>query len=317
MQNFLIMILTLGLLGACTNEQAPTPGSLDDISSPSPLLVFTPTPSPSATLSQIPPSVTKILPTPTPNLYSVEQNDTLTGIALKFNITLAELVAANPSVGSQALPVGFVLVIPPWQKPESEPTATPWPVSIQQTQCYRNQDESLWCLTLLKNEFAEALQNLSIAISLLDSTGKIVSDKTAYAPLDLLPPGKSLALGALFMAPIPDGYSTQTQILTASRLPSTDRHYLLVHLHNNLVQVDWGGKSARVSGLVELDKQSDPAERVWILAVVYDRTGNVIGFRRWESNDLLSPEGILPFNFGVSSLGSEIDHIDLLLEATK
>ena len=316
MQKFLILILTLGLLGACTNGQASTSTSLSEISSPSPLLVFTPTPSPSATKSQIPPSVTKILPTPTPNLYTVEQNDTLTGIARKFNITLEELVVANPSVGSQALTVGFVLVIPPQQKAETEPTATPWPVSIQQTECFRNQDESLWCLTLLKNEFAEALQNLSIGISLLDSAGKVVSDKTAYAPLDLLPSGKSIALGALFMAPIPDGYSTQTQILSASLLPSTDRHYLIVHLQNNLVQVDWGGISARVSGQVKLDKQSDPATRVWILAVVYDRSGNVIGFRRWESNNPLSPEDVLSFDFGVSSLGPEIDHIDLLVEAT-
>jgi len=313
MQKFLILILTLVLLGACTNGQTPT--SLGDISSPIPLLVVTSTSSPSATISPIPPSVTKILPTPTPNLYTVEQNDTLTGIARKFNISLEELVAANPSVGSQALTVGFELIIPPQQKAESEPTATPWPVSIQQTQCYQNQDGSLWCLVLLKNEYAEALQNLSIGISLLDSTGKVASDQTAYAPLDLLPPGKSIALGALFTAPIPAGYSTQTQILSASRSPSTDKLHPLVRFQNYLVQVDWGGLSARVSGQVVLDMRSDSANRIWILAVVYDRSGNVIGFRRWESIDPLTPEDVLSFEFGVSSLGPEIDHIDLLVEA--
>ena len=314
MQKLMIMILTLGLLAACTNEQAPTPPG-GDIPSPSPTLVFTPTPNPSATLIPILPEVTKILPTPTPHLYTVEQNDTLTGIARKHDITLEELVAANPSVGSQALTVGFVLVIPPQQEAASEPTAPPLPVSIQQTKCYQNQDGSLWCLALLKNGYADAIQNLSINVSLLDSNGKVASIQTAYAPLDLLPSGKSIALGTLFMAPIPDGYSTQTQILSASSLPSTDKHYQLVHFQNYLVEVDWRAMSATVSGQVVLDKRSDSANRIWILAVVYDSSGNVIGFRRWESNDQLSTEDVLSFDFGVSSLGPEIDHIDLLVEA--
>jgi LysM repeat protein len=244
-------------------------------------------------------------------------NDTLTGIARKFNITLEELVSANPSVGSQALTVGLVLIIPPQQKAGSEPTATPWPVSIQQTNCYPNQDGSLWCLVLLKNENTVSLQNLSIEISLVNLTGEVVSEKTAYAPLDLLPSGKVTALGALFTAFIPDDYLIQTQILSASILPSIDSHYLPVHLQNYLVQVDWEGISARVSGQVFLDERSDPAERIWILAIAYDRSRNVIGFRRWDYNDPLSPDDVLSFEFEVSSLGPGIDHIDLLVEATK
>ncbi len=317
MKKFLILILMLSSLGACTNEQSSNPTPISIILSPSPLLEITSTPSPSATIDLIHPSVTEILPTPTPILYTVEQNDTLIGIARKFHITLEQLISANPLFGSQVLTVGLLLVIPPEQNVESEPTATPWPVSIQQNPCYRNLDGSLWCLVLLKNEYAETLQNLSIVISLLDSNNEVVSSKTAYAPMDMLPPGKSVALGALFHEAIPDGYHPQTQLLSASLLPSTDKRYPLVHLQNNLVQVKWGGMSARVSGQVVLDLQSDAAERVWILAVAYDQSGTVIGFRRWESNNPLSPKDILFFDFEVSSLGPDIDHIELLVEASQ
>lgn len=317
MQKFLILILTLSSLVACTNEYSSPPTSTGIISSPSPLLEFSSTPSPSATIYLILPSITEILPTPTPILYVVEQNDTLIGIARKFHITLEQLVSANPTIGSQALVVGLILVIPPEQRTESDPTATPWPVSIQQTQCYRNLDSSLWCLVLLKNEIVETLQNLSIAISLIDSNNKVVNTKTAYAPMDLLPPGKFVAIGTLFHEVIPDGYRPQSQILSASRLPSADKLYPLVHIQKKLVQVKWGGLSARVSGQVALDPQSDGAERVWILAVAYDQTGTVIGFQRWESNKHLAPTNVLSFDFEVSSLGPEIDHIELLAEASQ
>lgn len=317
MQKFLILI-SLIFLGACTGRSASpiTPGM---ILTPSPLIGFTSSPDPTSTPTKSPiPSVgTVILPTPTFILYTVEQNDTLTGIARKFNLDLEELLSANPSVGSQALTVGLVLIIPPPQRPASESTATPWPVSIQQTQCYQNQDGSLWCLALLNNEYPETLQNLSVDISLLDSNGNVVSNKIAYAPLDLLPSGRSMVIGALFPAPILDDVRYQTHLLTASRLPSSDKNYPPIHLQNNLVQVDWGGLNAIVSGQVALDSQNSTANRVWLLALAYDSTGKVIGFHRWESNKSLTSGEVLSFEFGVSSLGPKIDHIDLLVEAAQ
>ncbi|HBG74080.1 MAG: hypothetical protein A2X25_08210 [Chloroflexi bacterium GWB2_49_20] len=321
MQRLLILALVLVLLVGCTGEQSSTsPTASSQVStdtSPVQLLDPTSTLRPYATTSPIPPLATVILPTATPILYTVVLKDTLTGIARKFNITLEDLLAANPSVGSRALTVGQVLTIPPAQETSSVPTAIPLPVTIQQTQCYPSQDGSLWCLVLLKNEYAETIQNLSVVINLQDSSGKIISSQPAYAPLDLLPSGKSVAIGALFPAPNPDGYRSQAQLLSASRLASTDTRYPPIHLQSSLVQVDWRGLSARVSGQAKLNPQSGDASRVWILGVAYDKSGNVIGFRRWESNKPLSPIDVLSFDFLIASLGPEIDHVELLVEAAK
>lgn len=307
----------MGTLVACSSPQISTSPIGGIQTNTGSLLATTSSPSPSSTNHIILPVATAILPTATPNLYTVELNDTLIGISRKFKITLQDLLAANPTIGSQALTVGLVLVIPPPQTTNSTPSSTPWPVFIQQTQCYPNQDGSLWCLALIKNNFAESIQNLSVVLSLQDTKGKNISEQTAYAPLDVLPSGRSMVVAALFTSPIPEDYRSQTHLLSAARLPSAESRYPLIHLQNSLVQVDWGAMSASVSGLVMLDPQSDEASRVWILAIAYEQSGNVIGFRRWEFNDPLSPAEILSFNFTIASLGPEIDHIDLIVEASK
>jgi len=46
------------------------------------------------------------------------------------------------------------------------------------------------------------------------------------------------------------------------------------------------------------------------LAIAYDAEGTVVGARRWES---VSGEKL--FNLTVASLGSTVDHVQLLIEA--
>jgi LysM repeat protein len=314
MAKYLFILLTLVMISGCTTVQTiDTPTSINP--DPTELVTFTPTSSstPSLTITPVP-----VYPhTPTPILYTVVLNDTLTGIAAKFNITLQELLAANPSADSQALTVGTTLTIPTGQELSNSPTVTPLPVTIQQKNCFPNQDGSLWCLVLLKNDSSAPLQNLSVLINLQSSDQTIFNSQAAYAPLDVLPPGLSLVVSTLFQKPIPVDFQILAQILSASHLANFDNLYLPISLQNSLVQIDWGGLSARVRGEAILGGSAAEARRVWILGVAYDEAGNVIGFRRWESNSPLSTGESLSFDFLVASLGPEIDHVDLILEAAK
>ena len=73
------------------------------------------------------------LPTPTPIIYEVVENDTLTGIALKHSISLEDLIAANPGIDPNFLTIGLTLTIPLKGIVSSTlPTSTPIPLSIQQ-----------------------------------------------------------------------------------------------------------------------------------------------------------------------------------------
>ena len=313
----MILVLLVTWLSACSGKYSNGSNPTGELGSPAPILISTssPTSSPTASPSQTPTFVN--LPTPTPILYTVVQNDNLTNIANKYNITLEELLAANPKVSSQTLTVGTVLTIPTGQESSSPPISTPVPVAIQQLQCFPNQDGSLYCLVLVKNDHPETVQNLTVLIDLEASNGTIINSQTAYSPLDLLPPGKVMPLGVLFAAPVPPGWQPQARLISASRLASVEPQYPSISLLNSLVEVDWGGLNAHITGEATLTASDLKASRVWILGVAYDQGGNVIGFRRWESKNTISPGDQLPFDFMVASLGPQIDHVDLLVEAAR
>lgn len=317
MQKILAFALGMVFLSGCASGLANTSTPTGEPARTTPLYVSSFSPSPAVTADPSPTLEVVNIPTPTLTLYTVALNDNLTSIAKKFNITLEELLAANPKIGSQALTVGTVLTIPTGQASASEPTATPVPVTIQQVKCYPNQDGSVYCLALLKNDHPETLQDLSVLITLVDTDGTILNSQTASSPLDLLPSGKSIPLIALFKAPVTQNWQPQARLLTASFLRSAVAPYPSISLLNSLVEVDWGGLNARIHGQAVLSASGLQASRVWVLAVAYDQVGNVIGFTRWESNSTLSFPDQLSFEFSVASLGPQIDHVELLVEAAK
>jgi len=258
-----------------------------------------------------------VIPTPTPFLYSVVLNDTLIGIAFQFDIPLEALLNANPSAENQPLIVGQELIIPMADKPGATLTITPFPIQISQVNCYESQDESLQCLVLIKNDFSEWIQNLSTLIHLIDPSGKIIETCTAYPPLDLLPPGKSIILSCPFQKVPIEKYQPQATIISASNIPSPSELYLDILIQNSLIEVNMEGLSAQVNGEIILNSQEFEANQVKILAIAFSKEGTVIGFRRWESNAVLPSGGVMPFELMISSFGSIIDRVELIVEGTR
>jgi len=312
-----ILVLLVTFLSACGGRSANLPTPTVEPGSATPWLEPSHSPSPTVTGSSTPTPTFMNLPTPTPILYTVVLNDNLISIARNFNITLEELLAANPTIGTQALAVGTVLTIPSGRDNSSPPTTTPMPVDLQQVQCFPNLDGSLYCLILVKNDHSEVLQNLFVLINLLDSKGMILKSQIAYAPMDILRPDAAMPIGVLFAEPVPQGYQPQARLLGATRAGSVGTLYPALDLLSSLVTVDWGGLNAHIIGKAKLSVPDVQASRVWILGVAYDLVGNVIGFNRWESNATLKSADNLSFEFMVASLGPKIDHVDLILEAVK
>jgi LysM repeat protein len=91
-----------------------------------------PTLTPSVVVAQVPadvasPTPVVALPTPIRATYTVVDGDTLTSIALRFNLSLDAVIAANPGINPDLLHPGDVLAIPPTLV--VVPTGTPEPVS--------------------------------------------------------------------------------------------------------------------------------------------------------------------------------------------
>jgi hypothetical protein len=101
----------------------------------------------------------------------------------------------------------------------------------------------------------------------------------------------------------------------AIRLLPGDVRYLPVMLENTLVSVAADGRTAQVSGRAMLTVFDGHANVFWVLAVAYDRSGNLVGFRRWEAEAPLAGGESVSFDLLLSSLGPEISRVEFLTEA--
>jgi hypothetical protein len=104
------------------------------------------------------------------------------------------------------------------------------------------------------------------------------------------------------------------QILTANHLQPNDARYLSATINNTAIQIDASGHSAQVSGQVSLPAESIAATQVWVAAVAYDKSGRVVGVKRWEGG-AIQPGGNITFDFAVAGLGSVMDAVELFVEA--
>jgi LysM repeat protein len=294
--------------GAATPDSAYTPPA-----EPVPYLTLTPSP----TMTEVPLATLETpLPSPTPFLYKVTSEDTMSSIAEKFGISLDDLIAANPDVVPSAMSVGQELRIPSSSGGSSgESTPTPVLLNVTQVSCYSTAEGGLWCFVLVHNDYPDRLENLSAQVSLLGGDGRTISSQMAISPLNILPPGEAIPLTVFFPPEAPSEARPSVQILTGIRLLPDDNRYLNAVLQNTLVKVDWSGKIALLSGYASLPQKSKSANQVWVAAVAYDAAGRVVGFRRWESSKKLDGGGSLPFEFTVSSLAGAIARVEFLVEA--
>jgi LysM repeat protein len=108
----LVLSSVFGILGGAPGDDSPTPSpstSLPASDSPSPVLGSSaPSPSASAAVASVPPVET---PAPSPQIYIVQQGDTLNLIAQRFGTTVAAIQAANNLTGTE-INVGQELIIP-------------------------------------------------------------------------------------------------------------------------------------------------------------------------------------------------------------
>lgn len=285
--------------GAITPYLTRTPGLLPDQSTPTP-----PGPLPS--------------PTPTPLTYAVKAGDDMYGIAYRFGVNVEALLAANPKVNPRVMSVGTLLIIPNGGRATPTvlaPTPTPLPVSLGDLTCYPTQDGGLWCFLPVQNQLKDAVENLTARVRVAGISSKNTLEASASTLLNRLPAGASLPLVAFFPPPAPDPFQASAELLSALPVASGDARYLNARLENTRIDIDPAGLSARASGAVSLERQGNKANTVWVAAVAYDAQGRVVGVRRWENPQPLSPGDQLSFDLTVYSLSGAIQHVDLLTEA--
>jgi hypothetical protein len=226
------------------------------------------------------------------------------------------LLAANPGLAPEALSVGQTLNVPvAGQNFTPAVLATPAALEIGQARCLPSAGGSI-CLVPLRNPSPDMLENVKVRLTVLDAAGQTQESQDAVLPLNILAPGQILPAAAFF-AKLDGQPSLQVQLLTAQRLSAKDERYLRGEVQNLFVKIAWDGLSARLTGQISLTQSTQPAARLWLVAVAYDAAGQITGYRRWEASEPLQPGNSLPFEMNVYSLGEAIERVEVQVEAAR
>jgi hypothetical protein len=312
-------LLCLAISGCSASPQALTSTPTASIT---PALTAYHTPTPSLTPSGQPPTATP-LPTATATVfkYAVGKDDDMFGLSLRFGVDVHAIETANPSVYPNSMGEGTVLIIPLTPTPPT-PTASPAPgqapssdVSITPPHCYPDAKDGLWCLALVRNQGAGALENVSVVIRLTPGSGGQPSEQTVYTPLDVLAKGAALPVAVYFDPPAAARAQIEAQPIGSLPLAADDPRYTALQPIGVETKVD--GMSAAVSGKLAPSTVSGSAKSAWVLAVAYDADGDPVGLRKWESGEIaqgITATSPLPFSLTVYDLGPAIDHVEILAE---
>jgi LysM repeat protein len=320
-------IVLLGLLGLSACQAQPTPL---DLTWPTPtpvsgqLLAYaTVTSAPSPT---IPPRPTPVftatpLPSPTPFVHVVKSGETMLGIALQYGVELTALKLANPTVDPLIMSVGTQLVIPlAGSNATPEPTHTPVPLAVQPPACNPMGDGSLWCAVLLKNESAQAVENISLLFDLVDPQGAVLASQVVFPPLNRLPAGGQIGLSAQFPGLSSAQLQPYASLLTASLVGAEQERYLVVEVIEEKISISPGGRQAVFTSQVQV--KGSP-QTLWVAALGLDAAGNLVGLRKLvfdpacPQNPTETPLPCGPFGFEgyLFSAGPEIARVLILVEA--
>jgi LysM repeat protein len=299
-------------------------------------LYHTPTPSltaiPGASLVEIP--FTPV-PTPTPFTHILVKGDTLGGIALRYGVSIEDLLSANPGINAQFLRVGDPVIVPLLGEIAQEiPTLTPIPLRTDPPVCYPSGEGGAWCFMLVENDQSEAVENLMGWVGLDSGTEYSVITRPALTPLNLLMPGGAMPLMAYFEPPIPQEYRVEGQLLVSLPVNPSERRYLSAEAADLVVEIEPEGKLALLRGRILLPDDGLPVKTLWLAAVGYGQAGEIAGVRKWEvekecfveieagsepeddaAGELHIDPACLLFEFQVYSLGPSIERVELLLEA--
>jgi LysM repeat protein len=305
---FLIVII----VGCSTSELTPT-------QSPTATLLPYSLSSPTSTTELLIPTYSVIPspgPTTTPFVHIVQKDDTMLGIAIRYGVTLEELLVANPDINPRILSIDQEIFIPSLEGDVPGgliPTATPIPLQLAQVQCYPTTTLHSWCLTSVVNDGEEWLEGISAIITVFNSEGEQIDAQTTYAPLNLLPPGFVMPLGVMFPQSVDLAVATTNTSFVARTVE--DRFVALI--------VDWeldtdstNGSSVKVKVTLQVAGENEfGIEGASVLISALDLDGNVVGYRKAELKERLSIGESIELEIEVFSVGPLIDRVEVLAEA--
>jgi LysM repeat protein len=240
------------------------------------------------------------------------------GIALRYGVSLEDLILVNPGVDPGFLTIGQSLRIPGEEGEAVDtllPTPTPVPVNLGPIECYRSPSGTLTCLLECRNDDIDPIRGLTVLVRLFDQKGEEIGLQLANAPLEILLPGQSLPLSAHFSEAPPDFRYARASILAAIRVQDAEENVLLPGEDLEWEVEGIGTRLVKLDGSLDLENFSvNAGDIVRIVGRAYAEDGRLTGYKIL---DIELPEGassLRLFHLEIFSLGPAIDAVDLVAE---
>jgi LysM repeat protein len=239
---------------------------------------------------------------PTPVIHTVQQGETLQGIAFDYGVGLGALQAANDIDSPQFLQVGQDLIIPVEQEEAQDassglllPTPTPLAFQRQGVAFYETPVGGLWGLGEVVNSTESPLTNVQLRVALFDASGELLLESDTFAVVDLIPPGAQSPFGILFTDPPQDWARSEVTIIRGQEAGALGSSYVPMSVSE--VEGRPTGSQFQVKGVAQNDSEDVVAARATVVVTTYDAQGTVTGFRerRLDVEEGLSPGATVPF----------------------
>ena len=310
----LLILLCTACVPQALPQPSPTPAAL-------PILTAYATRTVQSGAPQLNLATPTLLPTPspTPRTHVVARGETLGAIALRYGLSVEQLIAANPEVNPNLMVVGTPSKIPASQKAAATTTALPSPtpvaVSVGAVICAKAQSGGGWCLAWVRSPQDQPLESVTGQMRVMGLDGSAVQSAAAQTPLNLIPAGKALPLMAYFSQELPNPYQASVEVLTALPAADSQTRYLAVTWSEQQVQLAPDGLSAQVTGSLSLAKGQPAAKTLSLVLIAIDAQGQVVGVRQWQAAETLEPGAALEVSLDIYSLGAAITQVEGLAEA--
>jgi hypothetical protein len=174
----------------------------------------------------------------------------------------------------------------------------------------------MWCLVVIEPPETDALEGVTLLVTLINNEGDLVDQTIAYSPLNLLRPDQRMPIAVFFSNPPDEPLFAVATPISAVNAPTSEMRYTDVTLTLSSSEPGSDRLSWRVQGEIDIGPE-DPEQLAFVrfLVVAYDSGGEIIGYRKWESPIEEAAGETRSFDVMVFSLGPPIERIDFLTEA--
>ncbi len=296
---------------ACT---APGADQTNTILRLTPYLTSTTAVRPTAAATIAPQPTATPAPTATPLIHVLTLGETISSVALRYGLDMGTVLAANPGLNPRSLTVGTEIIVPVGDSvPQIGKVSEPLELDLGSPECISTFEEGLWCFVEVENALEQASTMVLVSFSLTEPGNNQNRQMNVPLLLHKIEPGQTIPVVAYFAPPILEGANASAELISALPLAESNRVFLPAAIVND--KVDLTGRTALVSGEVEISGETGDPATMRVAAMAYDASGRLVGARRMESEVTLESGDAVDFSIQLYSFGNPIANVIIYAEA--